>query len=361
MRRSRRARAVLVPASVRTHERVSMKKRLGLRGVGSALAALTIGLATVAGMPSASAAGQDADAGGVRPPATLVVPGDAYHPESITAAANGDLYVASITTGEVVRFRAGVWVAETFIPVGVNLGTAGVLFDNARKVLWTCDIDLSFQQPTKLKAFSLKGDPVASYTVPDRGVCADIVLVRGAVFITDTVDPTVQPALPGRILRLTTPSPTSAVGGTLDVWSADPAFTQPTGGLQINGIAYDGRSAIYTTNYSSGTLVRVGIASDGSALAATKVPLPRLLQKPDGIRMLDANRLLVTENPGPLSVVDVRTGRITLLANFDQPTSVVRSGGWLWVAEGQVLRLQQGQPPNLPFKIQRAPVPVIDL
>jgi hypothetical protein len=318
------------------------------------VAALAIGLASVAVMPSASVA----DAGGHRPPSTLVIPGDAYHPESISAAANGDLYVASITTGAVVRFRAGVWAAETFIPVGVNIGTAGVLVDDARKVLWTCDIDLSFQQPTKLKAFNLQtGAAVASYTVPDRGVCADIVLVGRDVFITDTVDPTVQPALPGRILRLKTPSRTSAVGGTLSVWSADPALTEPTGGLQINGIAYDGRSAIYTTNYSSGTLVRVGIASDGSARPATKVTLPRVLQNPDGIRMLDANRLLVTENPGALSIIDVRTGAITLVANFDQPTSVVRSGGSLWVAEGQVLRLQQGQPPNIPFKVQRIPAP----
>jgi hypothetical protein len=326
-----------------------MKKRLG-----ALAAALGIGLAAVAVVPSASAAERAADAGGVRPPATLVVPGDTYYPESITAAANGDLYVASITTGEVVRFRAGVWAAETFIPVGVNLGTAGVLVDDVRRVLWTCDIDLSFQQPTKLKAFNLRtGAAVASYTVPDRGVCADIALVRGDVFITDTVDPTAQPALPGRILKLTTPSRASAVGGTLGVWSADPAFTEPTGGLQINGIAYDGRNAVYTTNYSAGTLVRVGIAPDGSALPATKVTLPRVLQNPDGIRMLDAGRLLVTENPGPLNVIDVRTGAITLLATFDQPTSVVRAGGSLWVAEGQVLRLQQGQSPNLPFKVQR--------
>lgn len=325
----------------------------------AALAVLGIGLATLAGSPSASAAGSDADAGGVRPPSSLIVPGDAYHPESVTAAANGDVYAASITTGEVVRFKAGVWSAETFVPVGVNIGTAGVLVDDVRKVLWTCDIDLSFQQPTKLKAFGLKtGALVASYTVPDRGVCADIVLVGRDVFITDTVDPTVQPALPGRILKLTTPARTSALGGTLSVWSADPALTEPTGGLQVNGIAYDGRSTIYTTNYSSGTLVRVPIAADGSAAPASKVTLPRGLQNPDGIRMLDANRLLVTENPGPLSVIDVRTGAITLVGTFDQPTSVVRSGNSLWVAEGQVLRLQQGQPPNLPFKIQRITVPL---
>lgn len=326
--------------------------------MGAVLAALVIAVATVVTMPSASATERSGDAGRVRPPTTLVVPGDTFHPESITAAANGDLYVASIVTGAVVRFRAGVWTPEVFVPVGVNPGTAGVLVDDTRKVLWTCGIDLTFQTPTVLRAFSLdSGAVVASYTLPDRGVCADIVLVRGDVFITDTTDPTRSPALPGRILRLTTPARKSAANGTLTVWSSDPAFTAPTGGLQINGIAYDGRSSIYTTNYSAGTLVRVGIAADGSAQPAVVVALPRTLDHPDGIRMLNRHQLLVTENPGPLSVIDVRTGAITLVATFDQPTSVVRVRNSLWVAEGQVLRLQTGQAPNLPFKIQRVRAP----
>jgi hypothetical protein len=47
----------------------------------------------------------------------------------------------------------------------------------------------------------------ASYEVPDRGVCADIALAQGDVYITDTTDPTAATRLPGRILRLTTPDP----------------------------------------------------------------------------------------------------------------------------------------------------------
>ncbi|MFY1692071.1 hypothetical protein [Plantactinospora sp. WMMB782] len=320
--------------------------------VGAALAVLSLGLATVAAAPPVSASLTPPGT----PPATLIVPGNNFHPESVTAA-GWDVYAASIVTGAVVRFRQGVWTAEEFVPAGVNLGTAGILADRARNVLWTCGIDLSFQTPTVLRAFSLTTRSiVATYTVPDRGVCADIALVGADVFITDTVDPTQSPALPGRILKLTTPSPNSAVGGTLSVWSADPAFSQPTGGLQINGIAYDGRSSLYTTNYSGGRLVRVDIAADGSARPAVVVPVSRPLQNPDGIRMLDTNRLVVTENAGPVTVIDVRTGAVTDYATVDQPSSVVRVGDWLWVAEGQILRLQTGQQPNLPFKIRRLPV-----
>ena len=327
------------------------------------LGALCIGLVTAAPASAASASPApvsvtaDADAARALPDA-LTLLGDDTYPESIGAARNGDLYVGSIVTGAVFRFRSGTTTAETFVPAGVNLGTAGVLVDDRRRVLWTCGIDLSFQTPTVLRAFSLRtGAALASYTLPDRGVCADLVLVRGDVFLTDTTDPTASPALPGRILRLTTPRRSSAADGTLTVWSADPAFTGPNGGLQINGIAYDGRSTLYTTNYGSGTLVRVPIARDGSAGPAALVPLDRPLVNPDGIRMFGRNTLLVTENPDRLSVVDVRTGAITLIATPDQPTSVVRVGRSLWVTEGQVLRLQTGQPPRLPFTVRRVPVP----
>lgn len=322
-----------------------MKRRLG-----AVFAAFSLGLAMVSITPPAAASPDS----GTNPPATLVIPGDNFYPESVTAAANGDIYAASIVTGAVVRFQSRVWTAEEFVPAGVNLGTAGIMVDDARGVLWTCGVDLSFQTPTVLRAFSLTSkEMVASYTVPDRGVCADIVLVGAGVFITDTVDPTQSPALPGRILKLTTPSPSSATGGTLTVWSVDPAFTQPTGGLQINGIAYDGKSSIYTTNYSSGRMVRVDIAEDGSAKPAVEVSLSRPLQTPDGIRMFDQNRLIVTENVGPVSIVDVRTGVVTDYVTVDQPSSVVQVGDWLWVAEGQMLRLQTGQAPNLPFTIRR--------
>jgi hypothetical protein len=67
----------------------------------------------------------------------------------------------------------------------------------------------------------------ANYELPDRGICADIALAHGDVYITDTTDPTAATRLPGRILRLTTPRPMQADGGTLTVWSADPLFTSP--------------------------------------------------------------------------------------------------------------------------------------
>jgi hypothetical protein len=295
---------------------------------------------------------------------SLTVPGDNFFPESIAATPAGTLFVGSVVTGEILRFPPGSTIAETFVPAGVNAGTVGVLVDIPRGVLWACAVDLTFQTPTALRAFDLRtGALRANYEVPDRGVCADIALAHHDVYITDTTDPTAATRLPGRILRLTTPRPTQADGGTLTVWSSDPLFTRPAPSppafpleIQINGIAFDGISTLYTTNLSTGELLRVRIGLDGSAAPATVIDLDRDLVVPDGIRMLDPARLLVTELVGRLTLVNVGTGTTTVVSEFDQPTSLVRADGNLWVSEGQVLRLVSGQAPILPFKLQRLSV-----
>jgi sugar lactone lactonase YvrE len=288
---------------------------------------------------------------GAAKPATLVLPGDNYFPESITASLGGAFYVASITTGEIVRFAAPGAPAKVFVPPGVNLGTAGVAFDDVRQVLWACAVDLTFSTPTALRAFSARdGALIASYTVPDGGVCGDITLARNDVYITDT--------LLGLLFKLTTPAPWTAAGGALALWSADPAF-RGAGFLQINGIAFDGAHTLYTTNYSTGELLRVAIQRDGTAGPAAVIQTPRAFTRPDGIRIAATfvSSLFVTENTGALSRVDIAGDAATIVAlgTFDQPTSVIRVGGDLWVAEGQDLRLQGVDPTplNLPFVIRR--------
>jgi sugar lactone lactonase YvrE len=278
-------------------------------------------------------------------PGELSLPGPAFFPESITAAPSGALFVSSLVTGEIVRFAPGSSKPRTFVADDVNVGTAGVLVDAERNVLWACAVDLSFQTASQLRAFDLRtGALEASYTMPDGGVCADFALARGDVYVTDTAG--------GRILRLTTPDRESAGAGTLAVWSADP---QLAGGafLKINGIAFDGRRTLYTTNYSTGELFAVRIAPDGSAAPAVPIVLDTPMTNPDGIRWR-GGYLYVAENPNGLSRIDPRRGTRTLIdGSLDQPTSLVFVGRDLWITEGQVLRLQAGEPPNLPFKVVR--------
>jgi sugar lactone lactonase YvrE len=278
-------------------------------------------------------------------PGELSLPGPAFFPESVTAAPSGALFVSSLTTGEIVRFPPGLSKPKTFVSADVNLGTAGVMVDPERNVVWACAIDLSFRTASQLQAFDLHAGALeASYIMPGGGVCADIALARGDVYVTDTGM--------GRIVRLTTPDRESANHGSLDVWSGDPRLAGG-GPLRINGIAFDGRRTLYTTNYSTGELFAIGIARNGDAEPAVPIPLDTPMTNPDGIRW-HGGYLYVAENANGLSRVDPRRGTRTLIDDsLDQPTSLVFIGCEIWITEGQVLRLQAGQPPNLPFQVVR--------
>jgi sugar lactone lactonase YvrE len=295
------------------------------------LVLLAVGLVAAPGSASAGASG----------PSELELPGPAFFPESITAAPNGALFVSSLTTGDIVRFAPGSSSPTPFV-TGVNVGTAGVMADPDRKVLWACAVDLSFRTPSELRAFDLRtGALAASYALPEGGLCADIALARGDVYVTDT--------LGGRILRLG-----SGRDRALEVWSADP---QLAGGafLKINGIAFDGRRTLYTTNYSTGELFAVPIIPGGAAGPAVPILLDETMTNPDGIRWRDGY-LYVADNVSGLSRVDPRTGTRTLIdGSLDQPSSLVFVDADIWITEGQVLRLQSGEPPNLPFKVVRRP------
>jgi sugar lactone lactonase YvrE len=270
-------------------------------------------------------------------PSELLLDGP-YFPESITAGPDGALFVSSLTTGDIVRFAPGSSMPTTFV-TGVNVGTAGVMADPARHVLWACAVDLN-SVTSALRAFDLRtGDLKASYPMPEGALCADIALALGDVYITDT--------LGGRILRL------SRVRGSLEVWSADPQFAG-RGMLKINGIAFDGRRTLYTTNYSTGELfaVRIGFGGAGPAVA---IPLNKPMTFPDGIRWRDGH-LYVAENASGLTRVDPRTGTRTVIDDsLDQPSSLVFVCGYIWITEGQVLRLQTPEELNLPFKVVRRP------
>jgi sugar lactone lactonase YvrE len=274
-------------------------------------------------------------------PSEVLLAGTAFYPESITAAPNGALFVSSLTTGEIVRLAPGSHRETTFVDADVNVGTAGVIVDPRRDVLWACAVDLSGQTPSELRAFDLRtGALRASYAMPVGGVCADITLAWGDLYVTDT--------LGDRILRLMTPDPNGAEGGSFTVWSSLPDGPAFPG---INGIAFDGRQTLYTTNYSTGELFAVRIGSSGAPEPAVPILLDTPLTNPDGIRWRDGY-LYIADNVQGLLRVDPRTGTTTVIdARLDQPSSLVFVGDNAWITEGQVLRLQAGQAPNLPFKV----------
>lgn len=282
----------------------------------------------------------------------VTLPG-AFFPESIAADWDGTLYVSSIATGEIVKISAHSNTPETFVEVGVNTNSTGLLVDVWREVLWSCDVDLSMQSPSELRAFSLSSaELLASYPIPDGGLCADITLSdEGALYVTDT--------LLARVLKFETPSHYSPQDGDLSVWSADPVLIgSPENFLKINGIAYSRNHSIYTTNYSTGTLYRIHINHDGSPGEVEIIETDQPLSFPDGIEMVGSHHLLVTQNTGSLVKIKIKKnqGEVSVINdNLDQPTSVARVWGQVWVTEGQILRFVGADPSplNFPFKIRR--------
>ena len=191
---------------------------------------------------------------------------------------------------------------------------------------------------------------MATYPIPDFGLCADITMAANVnIFITDT--------LLARVLILETEAYNS-VNGNLAIWSDDPILVgSEEAFLKINGISKN-RNAIFTTNYSTGTLYRIPVKADGSAGAAQVIETDIPLSTPDGIRMLSHNQLLVTQNSGALVRIKIRgnQGIVKVVNNeLDQPSSVVRVGWKLWVTEGQILRLVGADPShlNFPFKVKK--------
>ena len=180
--------------------------------------------------------------------------------------------------------------------------------------------------------------------MPDGGVCADITLAGGDLYVTDT--------LLGRILRLTTPDPSSAEDGRLTVWSADRKLAGRPRLSRINGIAFDGAG-----RSTQPTTARATCPPSGSRTVARRAgrPDPPPHTDHDSRRHPVARRYLyVADNGHGVVRVDPRKGKTTVIDESpDQPTSLVFVDDDIWITEGQVLHLQINDPTCLPFKVVR--------
>ena len=281
----------------------------------------------------------------------LPLPGDHFHPEGLAIDSSGTLYVGSVGTGEVLKFEASSQTPTRVIAPGTGglMAAVGVAVDEPANKLWVCAADITFSHPNALMSFDLAtGAADDNISLPGgAGICNDLVRdPAGNLYITDSIL--------GRILRLPTH------GDALEVWSADPAFAGGPMEFTVNGADYDAAThTMYVVKSSSGQVLRVPVASDGSAQSASVVALDRPLMAPDGLRVVDSSTLVVVETQtGSLTRVSLggSVASTTVLATgFEAPTGVAVDAEHAWVAEGQVLRLigQDPSPAKLPFLLRR--------
>lgn len=263
----------------------------------------------------------------------IIIPGDRYFPEGVTAAADGTFFVGSLFEGCIMRAQPGASRMEPFIEPGANglVSVLGLWADDARGTLWACSSDagngrLTGSAPVGAKAFDLHtGAAKGSYDFPGGGFANDLTLdAQGNLYVTDSWAP--------RILRL------AAGETTLEEWISDPQLGVEQ--WSLNGIDYDVSSnAIYTVNQNLGKLFRIEIESDGSAGRVALIETSQPLRRPDGLKVIAANTLATAEGgAGGISIITL-TGDAAHVrrvpAGLDGVTTFAYYNQCAWVVEGQ--------------------------
>jgi len=265
-------------------------------------------------------------------PSSITLPKSAPFPESVTSTSDGALFSSSITNGGVIRIRPGAQ-PEVFIKPGAyeTRSTFGVHADKRHGTLWVCSNDataLSIKGPSAvegayLKAFDLKtGQEKASYRLPGSpAICNDTAFGRdGSIYVTNTAAPQILKLAPG--------------AKALTVWLSDAALK---GGL--DGIAFGEDGNLYVNTYLSGELFRVAV-KDGAPGSVTKLVTSRPLTHPDALKPVKGGFLMV-EGAGTFDHVTIAGDKaeINTVGSFAGLTGVTTTGDTVWVAEGQLDRL----------------------
>jgi streptogramin lyase len=265
-------------------------------------------------------------------------------PESLTHTADGAVYFGSLGRDSVYRAtpkssRAEVWIQ----PKSSGLQSVlGVLADEPAGVLWVCASATGghggkpVAGETALKAFSLRDASLkGSYAFPGNGVCNDMaVAADGTVYVTDTTG--------ARVLRL------KKGAAALDVWAADKTLL-----ATVDGIAVLADGSVYTNSVGQHFLARIAVNADGSAGTITKLESSRPLMRPDGMRSVGRNTILLVEAAGRLDEVTIDGDKAeikVLKEGITGPTAVTLVGGMAYVIESKLNLLNDpGKDPG-PFR-----------
>lgn len=267
----------------------------------------------------------------------IVLPQGFAYPNGIARAADGALFVGSVTSGDILRV-APDGTSETWHRQSdtVFAGTA-LRLDAATGILWVASPDFLGQEvngetvrrPHRVAAIDTStGREVWSSAMPDGGFANDFALDgSGGIFITDT--------LRDRVLRLAGP------GASFETVAESPQFTP--GAIGPAGIVALLDGDLVVGLYSNGSLLRV--SPDGADATVTRLDLERSIENPDGLALAPDGRLLVLEGAvasgdGKLLAIDLAAPpplAIEVLADgLDMPLNLTQVDGGVAITEGRL-------------------------
>jgi sugar lactone lactonase YvrE len=282
----------------------------------------------------------------------ITLPGTRVFPESITSTPDGTLIVGSLGHGNVLRIAPGQTTAEEWIKPGTNglNSVLGVFADEKNKLLWVCSNKLGpAGEATSVKTFDLKtGAPKNTYPLPGDGtLCNDIAVgADRTAYLTDTRQGSVDMLKPGAT--------------SLEIAAKDPLLAG------ADGVAFGDKTTLYVNSVTAGKLLRLALGPDGKSKTIVELKLPRPLDRPDGMRAIGKQRLLLAENAGRMSIVtfggpEMQTvALLTLKEGMASTPGVTATKGMAWVVEGKLNYMQdpklKDQDPGS-FNLYAVPLP----
>jgi hypothetical protein len=258
----------------------------------------------------------------------ITLPGTRVFPESITSTADGTLIIGSLGHGNVSRIARGKTMAEEWIKPGTGglNQVLGVFADEKGKTLWVCSNNLEKKgEATAVKAFDLKSGALkGSYPLPgDDALCNDIaVAADGTAYVADTRQATVWMLKRG--------------GKDLEIAAKDPLLAG------ADGLAFGENTILYVNSVTTGKLLRLDLGPDGKSKKVTDLKLSRPLERPDGMRAIGKNRLLLAENSGKMDIVTFEGPGLqnavikTIKEGLESTPGVTATRGQAWIVEGKL-------------------------
>jgi sugar lactone lactonase YvrE len=289
---------------------------------------------------------------GADTPTEITLPGTRVFPESITSTEDGTLIIGSLGHGNILRIAPGKTEAEEWIKSGTGglNSILGVFADEKHGLLWVCSNKFEDKgEATAAKTFDLKsGAPKGSYPLLGaKAVCNDFAIADdGTAYVSDTEQATIFMLKPG--------------ASALEIAAKEPLLAG------ADGLAFGDKTTLYVNSFTTNKFLRVDIGADGKAKRVTELKTPRKLDRPDGLRTIGKQRLLMAENGGIMSIItfDGPQKDTIMVKNLKEglpeTPAVTATRGMAWVAEGKLNYMddgdKKGQDPGT-FKMYAVPLP----